>query len=113
MADEIEICENRDGKDVCIKVGAYKLSQALNQDDVAKIMFNMLNYGRGAGLKEAISERLIQEHPTIQQNFFRAMSGVTEEFSRKAIFNDARSEASKKWADIVVEATRDIRFPFI
>ena len=102
----VKICgKDKDtGKDVCVNIRGKNLDAS----EVVELMFDQLN-GNDRQFTKAISEHLKHEHRTLQQNYFRSISNVTNEYCDDGSGSDARNKGSKDYACKVKKI--DVRFP--
>lgn len=108
----VEICKKdwKTGEKKCLDISGGDISG----DEFGELIFQKLNGGEKELIK-GIQQKLLYEHNTLQQGFFRAFSSITEHYSANARYIDARNEASKKFADEVtnLRAEKNIGFPLI
>lgn len=94
------------------------MEQTLEQEnkEVIENFFRQLNImSNDRRMAQQVTEHLSREHRTLQQNFFRVIKQVIETYgeSQGPAFSDLRNEGSKKWAETVREAGRDIFLPYV
>ena len=94
------------------------MEQTLEQEnkEVIENFFRQLNImSNDRQMVQQINEHLAREHRTLQQNFFRVIKSVVETYGEKQgpAFADGRNEDSKKWAQKVREAGRDVYLPYV
>lgn len=108
----VKICKKdyKTGKQKCMDLSGGDITG----DEFGILLFEKINGGE-RDLKEGIKKKLLYEHNTLQQGFFRTVAGIISDYSKDARYIDARNESSKRFADEVTKLIYDenINFPLI
>lgn len=90
--------------------------QLENKEKAAKLMHELLQltnaYGSERSFTEGVLYTLENEHPTLQQSFWRAMQGVMVGYS-KHLYVDMRNRASVDFCKSVSGIVETNRLPMV